>query len=298
MLVIPDKIQSLLEWSKDPKNNIQIKDWDSVANKIMKFNQQKTEHIHIIADFDMTLTKYWENGKRSRSSHGILEASNGLTTEMKEKLGELYKKYYPLEISQEITYEEKFKHMEAWWSKAHECIVESKISKSNLHQLVKENPVSFRPLLKEFIQLITTREIPLLVFSAGLADVLECVLQSEPGFWTDDMAIVSNKMIFDSEGICVGFEDPLIHTLNKNEAGVSSTVHAQKVDHRDNIILMGDSLGDLKMSAGIRFENQLTVGFLNHDVEQLLPTYMDQFDVVLINDTSLEWLILLISLLD
>lgn len=56
------------------------------------------------------------------------------------------------------------------------------------------------------------------------------------GLWTDDMAIVSNRMVFEND-VCVGFQDPLIHSLNKNEAGMSESVHAQKVSNRDNVVL-------------------------------------------------------------
>lgn len=48
--------------------------------------------------------------------------------------------------------------------------------------MVSETPVTFRPLLKEMLNLLSLRKIPLLVFSAGLADIIRDILTSEEGF--------------------------------------------------------------------------------------------------------------------
>jgi predicted HAD superfamily phosphohydrolase len=43
---------------------------------------------------------------------------------------------------------------------------------------------------------------------------------------------------------------------------VSETLHHSKIEGRDNIILLGDSIGDLQMSANVQHKAQLTIGFL------------------------------------
>lgn len=52
---------------------------------------------------------------------------------------------------------------------------------------------------------------------------------------------------------------------------------------------MGDSLGDLKMSHGMAHDVCLTVGFLNHDTDALLPQYQAAYDIVLLDDASMQW---------
>lgn len=66
-------------------------------------------------------------------------------------------------------------------------------------------------------------------------------------------------------------------------------LHTYQVAHRANVILMGDSLGDLKMSHGIDHDVCLTVGFLNHDTEALLPQYRAAYDIVLLHDAPMHW---------
>jgi HAD superfamily hydrolase (TIGR01544 family) len=286
-------MDKVLEWAKDPVNNCISKDWKIVQSKLEHLKLSKT---HIIADFDMTLTQYMDHstGQRSQSSHGAFESWSGLNPEIKAKMRSYYHKYYPMEISHSITHDEKYKAMVEWWSKAHEAIMELKITRSQIKQIVQESKFVFRPLLKDFIELVTRLQVPLLVFSAGLGDVIFEILTSSQ-MYTRDMAIVSNMMIFDDQETCIGFQDPLIHTLNKNEATLANDLHAAKIDDRQSVILMGDSLGDLKMADGIKHDVKLTIGFLNHDYENLTPIYLDSFDIVLTNDTSLEFVVMLLK---
>lgn len=95
-------------------------------------------------------------------------------------------------------------------------------------------------------------------------------------------------MIFDEKNICVGFQDPLIHVFNKNEAGVTDNTHYEVIKNRNNVIVLGDSIGDLRMADGLEHEVNLSIGFLNHDTQLHLEKYMDMFDIVIIDDSSFE----------
>ena len=64
-----------------------------------------------------------------------------------------------------------------------------------------------------------------------------------------------------------GFKGDLIHVFNKNENAVHKSDYFEKLMKRDNILLLGDSVGDLRMAEGaIKCSNILTIGFLNDKV--------------------------------
>ena len=64
-----------------------------------------------------------------------------------------------------------------------------------------------------------------------------------------------------------GFCGTLIHVFNKNENALHKSDYFEKLMHRDSIILLGDSLGDLRMAHGApECHNVLTFGFLNDKV--------------------------------
>lgn len=276
-------MEAFTAWIEDPKNKVHSLDFPKALEKI---KQLKICNLHFVADFDMTITKYWDDGlqKRSMSSHGALENWSGLSQEVKTNLRQLYLKYYPVEVSTTITDAEKRKAMEAWWDGAHVSIVESRITKKDIRQIVKEARFIFRPFLPELIESLRNLGVPLLVFSAGLGDIIEEVFRVEG---ICDVEIVSNKMKF-SNDVCIGFEDPLIHVLNKNEAAIHGA-HADKIVSRSSVVLLGDSIGDLKMADGMQHDFKLSVGLLNHDIEDRKEKYLEAFDIVLTDDTSLEF---------
>ena len=72
--------------------------------------------------------------------------------------------------------------------------------------------------------------------------------------------IIANMMVFDENDTLVGFEGDCINSTNKNMSH-RSYVNRQRM--RDNIILIGDNQGDIHMSDGVTFQNQIAIGLLN-----------------------------------
>ncbi|KAH6571067.1 hypothetical protein BASA60_007345 [Batrachochytrium salamandrivorans] len=276
MLVVPSKIEALMALAADSKNNIFIQDTHKVTEKLSKLDADGVELLHIITDFDMTLTQYWHDGARSMSTHGVLENAPRMTDECRAALNDLYKTYYPIEVSPIIPFEEKVEKMKIWWSSAHKIIANIGLTEQDIQDMVRTSPVTFRPLLREFIEICHSRDLPVLIFSAGLTDVLTEILTSSQ-LIRDNMDIVSNKMHFEN-GVVVSFEDPLIHTFNKNEAAVVNTKHYVKIENRPNVSQV-----------------KLTIGFLNHDHDLLIDQYAEAFDIVVLQDSTLSFVIQLLK---
>lgn len=52
-------------------------------------------------------------------------------------------------------------------------------------------------------------------------------------------------------------------------------------------MLKGDSTGDIDMAAGMpNLKNILKIGFLNEHFDELLPRYMEIYDIVIIDDST------------
>uniref|UniRef100_T1H6Q2 5'-nucleotidase n=1 Tax=Megaselia scalaris TaxID=36166 RepID=T1H6Q2_MEGSC len=140
---------------------------------------------------------------------------------------------------------------------------------------------------KEFFEILENFEVPVLVFSAGLGNSVESVLR-QAGVLNKNVKIVSNFLRF-KDNLVDGFQPPLIHNLNKNETVLSGSDFHSLVENRNNIILLGDSLGDADMSNGAPdSSNIIKIGFLFHHVKDNLEKYMDTFDIVLIDDQSMN----------
>lgn len=96
-------------------------------------------------------------------------------------------------------------------------------------------------------------------------------------------------MDFDENGILKGFKGELIHVYNKHDGALKNTEYFKQLKDNSNIILLGDSQGDLSMADGVaNVEHILKIGYLNDKVDELLEKYMDSYDIVLVKDESLD----------
>lgn len=69
------------------------------------------------------------------------------------------------------------------------------------------------------------------------------------------------------QGVLRAFKGQLIHTFNKREGALLHAAHFRELQERPNVLLLGDSLGDLTMADGVAHtQHALTIGFLNDQV--------------------------------
>ncbi|CAO3663125.1 unnamed protein product [Umbelopsis ramanniana] len=271
---------------------VRIANIEVVASKLQKLLSHGKNEVHFICDFDMTLSRHWvknADGKpvRNSSSHGVLGRYKRLSPEFHTETQRLYDHYYPIEIDQALTFEEKVPEMVAWWQQAHAALIGQSITREDIALMVKQTYVEMRPNTDIFLKKCADMDIPLLVFSAGVVDVIQEAL-NQHNMFHDNMHIVSNKMGWNADGICDHFEDPLIHVFNKSEFSLEKTDYYKTIKERKNVILLGDSVGDVLMSQGVQHDTCLNIGFLNHDVETLYPKYSQLYDIVIVDDSSID----------
>ncbi|XP_053120003.1 7-methylguanosine phosphate-specific 5'-nucleotidase [Hemicordylus capensis] len=270
------------------KATVRMKDPEQVKNIISALRKGGAGKLQVISDFDMTLTRFGFNGRRCPTSHNIIDNSRVISEEGRKKLKDLLHYYYPIEIDPYRTMEDKLPLMVEWWTKAHNLLSQQKILKSDIAQMVKESDVMLRDGFNIFFDQLHQSRVPLFIFSAGVGDVLEEIIR-QAGVFHPNVNVVSNYMDFNDSGILKGFREPLIHTYNKNNTVLKNTEYFQQLCTRTNILLLGDSMGDLSMADGVTsLENILRVGFLNDRVEEQRGKYLEAYDIVLEKDETLD----------
>lgn len=268
--------------------SVRMRDPQRVQDILMSMQKSGSNTLQVISDFDMTLTRFAYEGKRCPTCHNILDNSKLISNDCKEKLKELLNTYYPIEIDSSRSIEEKLPLMVEWWTKAHELLVEQRIRKDLLATVVRESEAKLREGFQLFFNHLHEHSIPLLIFSAGIGDILEEVIR-QAGVFHSNVKVFSNYMDFDESGVLKAFKGELIHIYNKREGALLNTGHFQELRTRPNVLLLGDSLGDLTMADGVQdMENILKIGFLNDKVEERKQSYLDSYDIVLVKDETLE----------
>ncbi len=187
-----------------------------------------------------------------RFSLAILETCGLLPPEYTAKNAVLFKHYYPIEINHDLPYPFKCEKMTEWyiascllpsrfvcvltgvcvrsvsvrWSKANALQVEFGVNRQHLAPSVAQclaatNPKSclaIRQRIPELFSLMSTHHIPVLVYTAGVSDIVQEVLEQSGNWWAANMHVLGNKMVFDEKtGQLIKFAPLMIHALNKSE---------------------------------------------------------------------------------
>nr|ACO14629.1 Cytosolic 5-nucleotidase III-like protein A [Caligus clemensi] len=281
------------------KKNLRVKDSAGLNKKLEKIKEDSFEHLQVISDFDYTLSKYHNgDGDRLDSSWGIIEKSSVFPSSFREKCRALFNKYHPYEVDPQLSIPEKTPHVAEWYTKLIELmtvyITDMELIKRSLSGCTD---LQLRDGVPDFVSRLYEHHVPFLIFSAGFGELIKELMTTLGLFHSDYTKIHSNFLDFDES--CkkvVGIKEPVVHVFNKNGASYlqhTSPTENEVIRGRKNILLFGDSLGDLTMSEGIPQNLDestiIKIGFLNHDVEAYLDRYMNEYDVVIIDDQTMNF---------
>ena len=240
--------------------------------------------LHVLADFDRTLTKAFVDGKKVSSIIAILRNENYLDEEYSKKAQALFNKYNPIEIDPNLSIEEKKLKMDEWWRAHWKLLIDSKLNKKHIMKIVENDKVVFRKYALDFIDELHKKEIPLVIISASVGDFISLLLEDKKKLYSN-VHVLSNSLEWDEQGNATGIIEPVVHVFNKDETVLEDFPDVYNhVKERKNVILLGDSIGDVGMIEGFEYDNLIKIGFLNDKIEENLDLYKKNFDVVVLND--------------
>lgn len=223
----------------------------AVEKKLKAIFDGGSEKLQLIVDFDNTLTRHHKNGNLTDCSWGVMENSPLLPKGYTDKTNALRAKYLPIEQDPNLTIEEKIPHMEAWYKQANGLLQETGIQRDLFSQFVKTSNVEFRDHTKHMLDHLHQAQVPVLVMSAGLGDILVEVMDAFDVYHRSNTKVVSNFLAYDDNGKVTVIEGQMIHVYNKNESAIHDSEYFQMLEGRGNVILLGDSIGDLQMANGL-----------------------------------------------
>ncbi len=235
-------------------------------------------NMYVVIDFDRTIT-----AKDSQDSWDA--AAIMLGEEFTKKSYELYQKYRPIEQDYTITYKEKNRAMEIWYKSCMDLYYEYSLTKEKLEKSVEKSGLKFRNGMKEFLKEMYEKNVPVIICSAGIGNVIEIYLKDNNCYY-ENMYIISNFLMFDRNGKIEEYRNKLIHTMNKTVNGNLPKEIQDKLEGRQYKLLLGDTIEDKQMLDESEMSNTITVGFLNDKIEQNLELYKKEFDVCIVEDAS------------
>ncbi len=177
-----------------------------------------------------------------------------------------------------------------WWTRHFALLIKSGLNKNDLKNIIDSGRVRLRQGCAELTDFLKRLNIPLVIMSAsGVGiDPIAMFLEKE-GKLYDNVHIISNSYEWDKNGRAIAIKEPIIHTMNKDETAIQDFPVFDAVKNRKNIILLGDNLEDIGMVKGFNYDNLIKIGFLNENVEENLEQYKRNYDVIILNDSPLDY---------
>ena len=191
--------------------------------------------------------------------------------------------HYPVHIDFSLPEEVRRASDYQWFTKILACFVEERFPRTLLKDMLEKSECRFRAGVVDFLKLAHAHNIPVLIFSGGLHDIIQVMLETEKCDFPN-VQILANRFKYDSEGLMVGAEEPFITASSKLAVARESPYFTEV--QRDHVLLLGDMLSDLKMAACAQHSAMLSVGYAN--TEKDVEPYQDHFDVVLPGNPGFE----------
>lgn len=248
-----------------------------------------TQHLHIIADFDRTLTKAFVEWEPKTSLISIIQDKWYLGPDFSVKSKENFNKYHPIEIDPSVPIEEKKQAMHSRRKDQFELILKSWLTKDIIKHVVDTEEIPFRDGYSDFFDLLKSKEIPLIIFSSSgmWYEWIYYTLQKIDKL-TDNIHIISNAFVRDENDKVIAIRAPIIHSLNKDETAVRDFPVYQDIKQRKNILILWDSPWDADMANGFDYENILKIWFLNHDSPANRELFLSKFDILILGDWPMD----------
>lgn len=269
---------------------------DGAQEKIDNFLQNKAEDIFILTDFDRTLTSAHYKDQPSTALVSQLYSQQILPPIYAQRSESLFKKYYPMETDSKLDPQVKTAAMEEWWQACWEILIEAKLKKTEIRYAMEKAEVWLRPKCPQFLKLADELKLPIIVLSANvLGSASIKIFLEHKGLSFDNMKIISNRLVWDDDNLLVGYIPPIVHSSNKNYGMVPEKIRAS-VAARKQVLLLGDMLEDTMMADGLPEDCQiLKVGFYNARTDEHLTAYQKAYDVLVLDDGTMDWVVNLLQ---
>lgn len=269
---------------------VHLTNQEKLKETIEKMKADGPDRLHVLADFDRTLTMAHVDGKSVPSMISILRDGNYLTPDYAAQAHALYNHYAPIESDTKVSKEEKKKAMDEWWRTHFALLIKCGLTKSEVLKAIDSGKVKFRPGVLKFLENLHRNNIPLVIMSSSAlgGEAIDLYLKKENHYF-DNINIISNSFVWDEQGNAVDVHDPVISSMNKDETMIQNFPVFEKVENRPNVILLGDSEGDIGMVEGFNYKNLIKVGFLNEKADKNLSAYKKFYDLIITNDGSFDY---------
>lgn len=239
-------------------------------------------NFYVMIDFDRTITE-----AQSISAWRVLYYSGLLGKEFEKKYAEIHDE---TELSKNESNEAKEKAFEQRFVAYMDLLRDCHFNKDILERAVEKTDLTLRDGAKEFFREMYENNIPVIIISSSIKNVIEEYLKQNHTFY-DNIHIYANELDMNGKK-----ENDVTNVTpyNKNKIEFSKEIK-EKIEDKKYIVLLGDIPDDVNMVSKEKLNHTITIGFLEENIESNLEKYNKTFDIVLTNNASFKEVLKLID---
>jgi 2-hydroxy-3-keto-5-methylthiopentenyl-1-phosphate phosphatase len=290
---------------------IEITNINNFSSKLQNFitSFKNKKNLALLTDFDFTITKLYnyQKNKTLGSSYRFYDESliGGDQQKIIKAQDDLCKLYINYERDTSIDIKIREEKMHEFYSKSLDIYINPKFTRDSIGKMLEKLKDKFeiRKYLKEYFELLIELEVPIIIISGGIKEVIiDLLKQSIKDFELyciqKKIVIIANELIFDKEKGCIGYSPDVIYTFNKS-------YFVKKIIEKDfpqieNYLIFGDHLNDYDSVQDLNLsqEHIIGFGFINikpeyiedeskkKEIAKNIEDYKKVYDVNLIGDTD------------
>ncbi len=249
--------------------------------KIKELKQKiSKDNICVFLDYDKTITS-----SESEDSWASTANRKVMGQEISNDLDKLYEKYGPIEFDYSMNEKEREKSIIEWYDKCMDLYYTYHLTEQKLKQSIENSKLILREGVKDFLFKLYKNNVPVIILSAGIGNVIEQSLKQEECYF-ENIQVISNFIKFDENGNMIKFCDNMIHSLNKNIDKSGDLQLKEKIEAKEYRMVIGDLVEDIHMMGEYPESESLKIGFLNKNVTENLEIYNKNFDIVLTQENN------------
>ena len=300
---------------QNSNKNIYFSNKELFEKKLKEFAlsySKNKKSVAVITDFDYTITTPidYKTGLQYKSSYYLYDedmigGDQKKFNEKRQALADIYSKY---EFNSLYDFKFRNEKMKEWYTKNIYLYFNEKFTLDSIDKMTNKckNNILFRKNAKEYMELLISMDIPIIIESGGITQFIIAILKTifpniQQLINEKKIMIVSNSFTFDEKTKgCNGLEHEVIYCFNKDE--FLGNVINKEFPELKNVFVMGDNLGDADCVNNINVskENVIGFGFVNlpidvlndenkkEDKEKKIDEYKKTFDVALVGNCDYE----------
>lgn len=309
---------------KDINQSIVVTNNDIFSSKLKKFikSYKKTKSsLALVTDFDFTISKRYnyEKNKSLFSSYRFYNEDliGGNQQKITDIQNELCNKYMKYERDDTIDIKIREKYVHEFYSKSLDVYINPNFKRNIIGKMLEkyEDKFELRKYTKEFFEFVIKLEIPIVIVSGGIKQVIIDLLKKTiPNFelYCEEkkIIIIANELYFDEEKGCTGHSPDVIDCFNK--ASFVKDGMKKNFPEIENILILGDHLNDYDCVQDLNLskDNVIGFGFINikpeligdetkkEEIQKNINDFQKIYDINLVGNTDFLFMIKLLELFE